>query len=172
MAVTVGITGDAETLDSSVLPASILDSEVIPLADSDILVSAVDLSGASKNTTSSDTSSANGVSVVVIVASVLGGIALAAVTGLAVYHIIRARNIASGAAVADKKSFHDPAHPTAPDMPHHHDASHRGGFILPGPMAPRGPLSICMVPGDAQGGYYNRILQMDLSNQCIVTGMK
>lgn len=161
-AVTFGIAGDAATLDSSVLPSSVLDSDVIPLADADILVSAVDLSGASNNTTSTDTSSAGGVSVVIIVMSVLGGLALAIVTGLVVYHVIKSRNIASGTTVVDN-------HHGQPDpgMPHH--PNHRGGFVLPGPMTPHGHLSICLHPGDVQGGYYNRILQMDLSNPA---GMK
>jgi hypothetical protein len=118
--------------------------------------------------------------VVVIVVSVIGGVVLAVFASLAIYHVVMARNAAgTPTAIVPSVVHHDPSNPvylpTMPAAPHpsSHGQPHSimPGY-LPGPEFPvhgRHQLTMCTHnPSQAQMGYYNRIIQMDLSQPAIM----
>jgi hypothetical protein len=177
VAVSVAISGDGvaaiNALNSSALGSSFIPDDNGP----DIVVSVVRLSGASNQTAAADTSSAGGVSTVVLVVSIIGGLVLAAFIAFAAYYLIQVRMRTSAETIkpvplAPSAPSIQPVHvqppPNHPEVPVHPIPSApptvpNSRIILPGPMVPQAYNAMSLLPGGNLGrrGYYNQILQMD-----------
>jgi hypothetical protein len=145
---TVGITG--EDGDFKLNPVSITDygTVLVPDDNPNIEVSARSLPGTVTNTTSSATDDSGGVSTAVIVVSVLVGVFFLAAVGFYIYSYLY-KNNKIGA-----------SKPSQTVLPQHHPLPNIPGVPLP--TGPQGVLTMCMQPGHARQGYYNKIIQLDL----------
>lgn len=192
VAVSLSFSGDGVAAVNA-LNSSALGSSFIPDDNgADIIVSAVRLSGASNKTTAGDTSSAGGVSTVVLVVSIIGGLVLAAFIAFAIYHLIqvRLRTAPHAPSAPSLQPVHVPSPnpnvqplPNHPEVPAHPVPSAppavpnimpspsappqvipNSRVILPGPMVPQAFNAMGLLPmGDhVRRGYYNQILQIDL----------